>query len=136
MGRPRAEDEGRRPITRYEQSEYARQLKASEHRAEMEEEAGVEAFAHYIRTDQSGARAIPPDLLGVWLEREWLELVTVPEFDSLLEPVPATVLDPFGGSGTTALVARALGRRAILIELNEEYCRLAAERLGQQSLFA
>ena len=52
------------------------------------------------------------------------------------EPVPATVLDPFGGSGTTAHVARKLGRRAVLIELNAEYCALAARRLQQQSLFA
>jgi hypothetical protein len=52
------------------------------------------------------------------------------------EPIPAVVLDPFGGSGTSALVARKLGRRAILIELNEDYCALAAERLAQQSLFA
>lgn len=45
------------------------------------------------------------------------------------EAVPATILDPFGGSGTTALVANALGRDAILIEANENYCRLAARRI-------
>ena len=50
--------------------------------------------------------------------------------------VPATVLDPFAGSGTTAVVARKLGRRAVLIELNPGYCQLASDRLGQQSLFA
>jgi DNA modification methylase len=33
-------------------------------------------------------------------------------------------------------VARKLHRRAILIELNAEYCALAADRLAQQSLFA
>lgn len=44
------------------------------------------------------------------------------------------VLDPFMGSGTTAHVARQHGRRAIGVELNEDYLRLAADRLSQQSL--
>jgi DNA modification methylase len=35
--------------------------------------------------------------------------------------VPCTVLDPFGGAGTTALVAARLGRNAILIEANPAY---------------
>jgi DNA modification methylase len=60
----------------------------------------------------------------------------LPILQPCLEPVPAVVLDPFMGSGTTALVARKLGRRSIGIELNEEYARLAARRLQQQSLFA
>jgi DNA modification methylase len=51
-------------------------------------------------------------------------------------PQDGTVLDPFGGSGTTALVARRLGRRSLLIELNESYCQLAARRLSQLSLLA
>lgn len=44
------------------------------------------------------------------------------------------VLDPFLGSGTTAYVARHHGRRAVGIELNAEYARLAADRLRQGTL--
>lgn len=46
-------------------------------------------------------------------------------------PVGGTVLDPFGGSGTTMQVARFLGRQGVMMELNEEYCDLAAKRLCQ-----
>ncbi len=59
-----------------------------------------------------------------------------PTCDHGQEPVPCTVLDPFMGSGTTALVARRHGRKAIGIELNESYCQLAARRLQQLSLLA
>jgi hypothetical protein len=45
-------------------------------------------------------------------------------------PVPALVLDPFAGSGTTLMVARKHGRRALGIELNPEYVRLAEKRLA------
>ena len=45
------------------------------------------------------------------------------------EPVPCTVLDPFGGSGTAGLVADRLNRDAILIELNPEYAEMARKRI-------
>lgn len=48
-------------------------------------------------------------------------------------PVPCTVLDPFVGSGTTVLVATQLGRRAIGIELNPAYIRMAEERLERNA---
>lgn len=44
------------------------------------------------------------------------------------------VLDPFIGSGTTALVARRLGRRSIGIELNPEYAAMCADRLSTLQL--
>jgi DNA modification methylase len=53
-------------------------------------------------------------------------LATVPE--------GGTVLDPFFGSGTTAVMARRLGRKTVGIELNPDYCRLAADRFRQDVL--
>lgn len=47
-------------------------------------------------------------------------------------------LDPFGGSGTTAEVAKVLRRSAILIELNSSYANLSEKRVGnanQESLW-
>jgi len=46
------------------------------------------------------------------------------------EPVPCTVLDPFGGSGTTGEVANGNGRDAVLIELNPAYVELQRQRCG------
>lgn len=45
------------------------------------------------------------------------------------------VLDPFSGSGTTAKMARELGRRYIGVEVNPEYCEIAQKRLAQQLLW-
>lgn len=44
-----------------------------------------------------------------------------------------TVLDPFGGSGTTAQVALESGRSAILIELNPDYIPLIRERISRST---
>jgi DNA modification methylase len=44
-------------------------------------------------------------------------------------PKGGVVLDPFGGAGTTGLVADRLGRDAILIELNPEYAEMAERRI-------
>lgn len=41
------------------------------------------------------------------------------------------VFDPFGGSGTTAAVAKALGRKFITCDISAEYCQWMAERLDK-----
>ncbi len=51
-----------------------------------------------------------------------------------LEPMSATVLDPFVGSGTTSVVANRLGRRSIGIDISEEYLALATKRIQGQPL--
>ncbi|MFA5300086.1 MAG: site-specific DNA-methyltransferase [Lutibacter sp.] len=65
---------------------------------------------------------------------------TFPE--KLIEPcilagsrIGDTVIDPFGGSGTSARVAKRLNRQAILIELNPNYIEIKQEVLDQKSLF-
>lgn len=45
-------------------------------------------------------------------------------------PAGGCVLDPFGGAGTTGIVADRLGRDAILIELNPAYADMARARIG------
>ena len=48
--------------------------------------------------------------------------------------VPATVLDPFVGSGTTAAVAQRLGRRSVGVDASAKYLELAVKRVGAVSL--
>ena len=45
-----------------------------------------------------------------------------------------TVLDFFGGSGTTAVAAKSLGRKCVLVEREERYCEIAANRCKQEYL--
>ena len=49
---------------------------------------------------------------------------------------PAVVLDPFGGTGTVAGVARTLGRHGISVDLSADYCRLARWRIFESGHFS
>ena len=128
MNRPRGDNEGTVPVTLYEHRKYAAQLRRSEHRAEMEAEAGT-AFAHYIRTDYpNGAEGRPSGAEGL-LDRARLdERVEIPRI-APTEPTPCTVLDPFAGSGTTGVVALVHGRDFVGVELNGDYALMAGARI-------
>lgn len=56
-------------------------------------------------------------------------LFIIKELVKLLSKSGDIVLDPFVGSGTTAVAAKELDRKYIGIEINEEYCKYAQERL-------
>lgn len=48
----------------------------------------------------------------------------------LKTPPELVVVDPFCGAGNTLLAAKAFGRKAIGVEINEKWCELAAKRLS------
>ena len=121
-----------RTITRREQRHYAKQIRESAHKEDIRKLAG-DAFDHYIRTDQSGARPLPPGILATCIDRGWLQ-----QSDSECNcpcsgagVVPATVLDPFAGSGTTLAVAQALGRKSVGLDLNPEYLEIAQRYINR-----
>lgn len=58
----------------------------------------------------------------------------LPTCSCVTERASCVVLDPFAGSGTTGRQARAMGRHAILIELNPDYAEIASHRLAQQGI--
>lgn len=112
---------------------------------------GTQGAASARGRDQDKSGGFPPNGAGRNLRNVWtIATAPFPEAHfatfppAIVEPCikagcPAggTVLDPFGGAGTTGLVADRLGRNAILIELNPSYADMARNRIAQDAgLFA
>jgi len=51
-----------------------------------------------------------------------------------LTPQVTTILDPFAGSGTTGRAAKNMNKTAVLIEREERYCEISAQRMQQEVL--
>lgn len=119
------------------QQELARQLAmaAVGRESEMRSRFGWK-WDHWTRTDPSGAR-IPTfedaeaieSLLGMTVPFNGAPGGFRPTCRCGAPAIPATVLDPFSGSGTVQVVARELGRRSIYVDASAEYAALAAKRL-------
>ena len=125
-------------------------IKGSE--SQLTVEFGEHTWPHWIRTDDSGASLPNPkqyrrlkDICDIPddYDKEMLTTVKVTVDDKGSKNVllgytdcgcgagfePGIVLDPFIGSGTTAIVAEQLGMNWVGIEINEEYKELAMERI-------
>lgn len=61
-------------------------------------------------------------------------LALMEKYIGVLCPPFGSVLDPYMGGGTTLVAAKALGRNATGIEIEEQYCEIAAKRLSQEVL--
>jgi len=91
----------------------------------------------------SGWRASAPPLMSVITTRESRSHAVkdhptpkpIDLMSALVDRCPAGVIaDPFAGSGSTLVAAKALGRHAIGVELEERYCEVIAKRLAQDVL--
>ena len=82
------------------------------------------------KRDGDGDRAVG-GVYQKWLEENPPQIKVKPSCDCNADFKPGIVLDPFGGSGTTGIVAAHNNRNAILIELNKEYISIANKRINE-----
>jgi site-specific DNA-methyltransferase (adenine-specific) len=76
-----------------------------------------------LRASEAGERVLHPTQKPVVLMRFLLEWRS---------QVGDLILDPYMGSGPVLRAAKDLGRKAVGIEIEEQYCEIAARRMGQE----
>lgn len=82
---------------------------------------GDSASFKELNSSQGSNKAVFPQYLARWFIEKFTQKGD-------------TVLDPFMGSGTTAIVCQQLQRNYIGFEINKDYCNVANKRLSQKSL--
>ncbi len=116
--------------------------KRDQARAEGEEYARATAPAQWAATCKHYAALCPPPRRARKRSQRLAYKARATRVQNRPAPadwktVPAMVLDPFGGAGTTALVADRMQRDAILLELNPKYAEMARNRINADApLFA
>jgi site-specific DNA-methyltransferase (adenine-specific) len=85
---------------------------------QVSQEQHSKVYASSINTDRSHPAAKPIPLL-----KKYMHILGA-----------QTILDPFAGSGTTGRAAKDLNKTAVLIEREEKYCEIAANRMAQEVL--
>ena len=84
-----------------------------------------------IRPGDYGIRKIIPQANDHPTPKPWQLFA---HFMRLHTPDGGTVLDPFAGAGTAGVAAMRTGRKAVLVELEEKYCEMAAKRLESEAI--
>lgn len=119
---PTTPDATKRTVRRKRRPPHTGHIEAS---AYVSEDGGPRLMRSVIYCRSSHGSAIHPTQKPEGILRPLIEYAV---------PPGGLVLDPFAGSGSTGMAARELGRRAVLIEKDEQYAEVAALRLSQLPL--
>lgn len=116
----------RRASGEIEKSPSGRSVNTRATRAAAEARGGVSPFNVLPWANECWLKASRyghPALLPIGVAQWWIRYICPPS---------GTVLDPFGGSGTTAIAAMREGRNAVLIERVPEYVDIAKRRIAEE----
>jgi DNA modification methylase len=129
--------QGRRPISIGQSYPTQGPNIAMKHNADRADGGGSSGRLATVRTITGYACACPAPTIDVEVTEfdydlgETVTRIAQRPDPTWINPAPTTpsvILDPFGGTGTTALAAKAAGRTGVTIDMSADYCRLAEWR--------